>query len=206
MRHDVGGEEGAFARPDEPLEGPALRGGELSGDLHGPIVGALTDIPAVDQPSRSSRTLVGRYTPGTMAKTEERPQVPIRTVDERIEELRKRKTAMLDAQRKEALRKQHERGKLSARERLELLLDPRSFQETDPFAVHPSPRFMTSGWSATGPPGTAWSRVMGRSTGGRCSSHPRTSRCSGARSARCTPRRSARSWTWRCRRAPRSSR
>ncbi|HEX9694029.1 MAG TPA: carboxyl transferase domain-containing protein, partial [Actinomycetota bacterium] len=76
-----------------------------------------------------------------MAKTEERPQVPVRTVDERIVELRKRKGAMLDAHRKEAVRKQHERGKLSARERLELLLDAGSFQETDPFAVHSSHDF-----------------------------------------------------------------
>src|SRR5881296_3056714 len=76
-----------------------------------------------------------------MAKTEERPQVPVRTVEERIEELRKRRAAMLDAHRKEAVRRQHERGKLSARERLELLLDAGSFQETDPFAVHRSHDF-----------------------------------------------------------------
>src|SRR5437867_6059078 len=76
-----------------------------------------------------------------MAKTEERPQVPVRTVEERIEELRKRKAAMLDAHRKEAVRRQHERGKLSARERLELLLDAGSFQETDPFALHRSHDF-----------------------------------------------------------------
>ena len=31
------------AETGEPLEGPALRGGELCGDLHGPIVGAPTD-------------------------------------------------------------------------------------------------------------------------------------------------------------------
>ena len=76
-----------------------------------------------------------------MAKTEERPQVPVRTVEERIEELRKRRAAMLDAHRKEAVRRQHERGKLSARERLELLLDAGSFQETDPFALHRSHDF-----------------------------------------------------------------
>ncbi|MCD6409333.1 MAG: acyl-CoA carboxylase subunit beta [Candidatus Verstraetearchaeota archaeon] len=36
----------------------------------------------------------------------------------------------------QAIEKQHERGKLTARERLELLLDPGSFVEIDEFAVH----------------------------------------------------------------------
>jgi acetyl-CoA carboxylase carboxyltransferase component len=62
--------------------------------------------------------------------------VPARTVEDRIEELRKRKAALLDDHRKDAVRKQHEKGKLTARERLELLLDRGSFVETDPFAVH----------------------------------------------------------------------
>ncbi|MGZ8612839.1 MAG: acyl-CoA carboxylase subunit beta, partial [Actinomycetota bacterium] len=73
-----------------------------------------------------------------MATTEERPprEPPIPTVEERIEQLRKRRTALLDAARKDAVRKQHEKGKLTARERIELLLDRETFQETDPFAVH----------------------------------------------------------------------
>ena len=62
--------------------------------------------------------------------------VPSRTVEDRIEELRKRKAALLDDRRKEAVRRQHEKGKLTARERLELLLDRGSFVETDPLTVH----------------------------------------------------------------------
>jgi len=62
--------------------------------------------------------------------------VPTRTVEDRIEELRKRKAALLDDRRKEAVRRQHEKGKLTARERLELLLDRGSFVETDPLTVH----------------------------------------------------------------------
>jgi hypothetical protein len=46
-----------------------------------------------------------------MAKTEDqKPAVPIRTVEERIDELRRRKIAMDDTSRKEAVRKQHEKG------------------------------------------------------------------------------------------------
>ncbi|HYF11808.1 MAG TPA: acyl-CoA carboxylase subunit beta [Actinomycetota bacterium] len=76
-----------------------------------------------------------------MATTEERPPAPPpgppqRTVEDRIAELRRRKAALLDGARKDAVRKQHEKGKLTARERVDLLLDRGSFQETDPFAIH----------------------------------------------------------------------
>jgi len=64
-----------------------------------------------------------------------------RTVEDRIEELRKRKAALLDDHRKDAVRRQHEKGKLTARERLELLLDRGSFVETDPFAIHRAHEF-----------------------------------------------------------------
>jgi acetyl-CoA carboxylase carboxyltransferase component len=82
---------------------------------------------------------------GPMATTEDRTPQPGRqsivTVEERIEELRKRKAALTDGLRKDALKRQHERGKQTARERVELLLDPASFVETDPFAVHRSHDF-----------------------------------------------------------------
>jgi acetyl-CoA carboxylase carboxyltransferase component len=72
-----------------------------------------------------------------MAKIEEeKPRMPLRTVEDRIEELRKRKIALDDTSRKDAVRKQHEKGKLTARERVDLLVDRDSFSETDPFAVH----------------------------------------------------------------------
>ena len=51
------------------------------------------------------------------------------------------KLAALDAQAElgggeERVAKQHEEGKLTARERIELLLDPSSFVELDKFKVH----------------------------------------------------------------------
>ena len=55
--------------------------------------------------------------------------------------------------RKDAVRKQHEKGKLTARERIELLLDAtRSRKPTR----SPSTARTTSGWIAIGPLGTAW--------------------------------------------------
>jgi acetyl-CoA carboxylase carboxyltransferase component len=100
-----------------------------------------------------------------MATTEERPpsQPPNPTVEQRIEQLRKRKAALFDGSRKEAVRKQHEKGKLTARERVELLLDPGSFQETDPFAVHRTHDF---GMERNRPPGdgviTGYGTIDGR--------------------------------------------
>jgi len=94
-----------------------------------------------------------------MAKTEARTQ----TVEERIEELRKRKAALLDDHRRDAVRKQHEKGKLTARERLELLLDRGSFVETDPLTIHRSHDF---GMDRSRPPGdgvvTGYGTVDGR--------------------------------------------
>jgi acetyl-CoA carboxylase carboxyltransferase component len=59
----------------------------------------------------------------------------MKTTQERIEELRRRR-AQAGAGDPQAAEKQHARGKLTARERVELLLDPGSFVELDAFAVH----------------------------------------------------------------------
>src|SRR5262249_34325122 len=62
-----------------------------------------------------------------------------------------------------AAESQHRRGKLSARERLDLLLDPGSFVETDPLTRH---RVGTYGLDHTRPPTdgvvTGWGTVEGR--------------------------------------------
>ncbi len=102
--------------------------------------------------------------PVTVPEPEETPPtVRPMTVEERIAELRKRKAAMLDEHRKEAVRKQHERGKLSARERVDLLLDKGSFAETDPLAVH---RSHDLGMERNRPPGdgvvTGYGTIDGR--------------------------------------------
>ncbi len=59
--------------------------------------------------------------------------------------------------------KQHERGKLTARERLSLLLDPESFEEFDMFVTHRSTDF---GMEKTKMPGdgvvTGWGTINGR--------------------------------------------
>src|SRR4029450_4596556 len=98
-----------------------------------------------------------------MAKTENLPQPTVRTVEDRIEELRKRRAALLDGARRDAVRKQHEKGKLTARERVELLGDRDSFQATDPF---PAPRSHAFGIERNRPAGdgviTGYGTVDGR--------------------------------------------
>lgn len=53
---------------------------------------------------------------------------------ERLEDLARRRQAAFDAGGEEQVRRQHSRGKLTARERIELLLDPGSFSELDMLA------------------------------------------------------------------------
>ncbi|HMQ32063.1 MAG TPA: acyl-CoA carboxylase subunit beta, partial [Chloroflexaceae bacterium] len=62
------------------------------------------------------------------------------TTAEKIEELRRRREQALTGDQG-AVAKQHERGKLTARERIDLLLDPGSFVELDAFAVHRTAAF-----------------------------------------------------------------
>ncbi len=57
-----------------------------------------------------------------------------KTQKERLEELRQRRLAATAGGGEKAIQKQHEKGKLTARERVEILLDPNSFIEYDQFA------------------------------------------------------------------------
>ena len=58
------------------------------------------------------------------------------TTKEKLEELRRRVDEAEHAGSERAVEKQHARGKLTARERIDLLLDEGSFVETDQLAVH----------------------------------------------------------------------
>jgi propionyl-CoA carboxylase beta chain len=58
------------------------------------------------------------------------------SVEERFDELRRRNALAETAGGEERVRRQHKAGKRTARERLDLLLDPGSFLEIDRFVVH----------------------------------------------------------------------
>jgi acetyl-CoA carboxylase carboxyltransferase component len=88
---------------------------------------------------------------------------PPRAVEERVEELRRRREEASEAGGKDAIERQHARGKLTARERIELLLDPGSFVETDMLARH---RVHAFGMERSRPYGdgvvTGWGTIDGR--------------------------------------------
>src|ERR671915_1078774 len=81
----------------------------------------------------------------------------------RIKDLLARKEEAAVAGGRQAIERQHARGKLTARERLELLLDPGSFVETDMLARH---RVHAFGMEKKRPYGdgvvTGWGTVGGR--------------------------------------------
>ena len=97
--------------------------------------------------------------PGTDSPEPERTP----TVEDRIEVLRKKKKAALTPGGPQAAKKQHDRGKLTARERLDVLMDKGSFVETDPFAIHRAHDF---GMDKKRPPGdgviTGFGTIDGR--------------------------------------------
>src|SRR5947208_3587626 len=83
--------------------------------------------------------------------------------DEGLEELRRRNRDAELGGGEERIRRQHKAGKKTARERLELLLDPASFLELDRFVVHQTHEF---GMAEQGIPGdgvvTGSGRIHGR--------------------------------------------
>jgi propionyl-CoA carboxylase beta chain len=86
------------------------------------------------------------------------------SMDEKLLELKERQRRAEEGGGRERLERQHERGKLSARERLDILLDPGSFVELDRFVEHRSSDF---GLDARRIPGdgvvTGYGRIDGRS-------------------------------------------
>ena len=85
------------------------------------------------------------------------------TMDEKLLELEERRQRAEEGGGRDRLARQHERGKLSARERLDILLDPGSFVELDRFVEHRSTDF---GLDARRIPGdgvvTGYGRIDGR--------------------------------------------
>ena len=90
--------------------------------------------------------------------------VPLRSrIDERIEEVRIRKAEAELGGGEGAISRQKQRGKLTARERLEKLLDPGSFHETDMLARHRSHGFGIEGKRPYGDGVvTGWGMLGGR--------------------------------------------
>ncbi|MDA2978618.1 MAG: acyl-CoA carboxylase subunit beta [Actinomycetota bacterium] len=85
------------------------------------------------------------------------------STEDKIEKLRSLRTESGQADNQRAVERQHDAGKLTARERIDLLVDKGSFQEIDPFVRHKSQGF---GIEERRPLGdavvTGWGTVDGR--------------------------------------------
>lgn len=85
------------------------------------------------------------------------------STEERIEKLRALRAQSLEPDNQRAIDRQHDAGKLTARERIELLVDKGSFEEIDPFVQHHATNF---GIDKKRPLGdavvTGWATVDGR--------------------------------------------
>ncbi|MFB3095353.1 MAG: acyl-CoA carboxylase subunit beta, partial [Candidatus Acidiferrales bacterium] len=68
--------------------------------------------------------------------TPQKPTTENSTTDQRLETLRQRERAAEEGGGAARREKQHKAGKLSARERIELLLDPDTFEELDKLVLH----------------------------------------------------------------------
>ena len=124
------------------------------------------------------------------------------TLEKRIADLEALRETRLEGGGRERVEKQHAAGKLTAHERVELLLDPGSFLELDPFVTHRSRDF---GMDKTLIPGDGV--VCGAGTiGGRpVYVFAQDFTVFGGSLSESTPTRSARSWTSRSRTALPSS-
>jgi acetyl-CoA carboxylase carboxyltransferase component len=99
-------------------------------------------------------------------KGEEAPSTVARTltpIEDRLDQLAKLKEEALHAGSERAIERQHKRGKLTARERIELLLDPGSFVELDMLARHRAVGFgIENNRPLTDGVITGWGMVDGR--------------------------------------------
>ncbi|MCX6021134.1 MAG: methylmalonyl-CoA carboxyltransferase, partial [Chloroflexi bacterium] len=87
------------------------------------------------------------------------------SVHERLEELRKLREQGRQGGGPRRIEAQHARGKLTARERIDLLLDPGTFEELDTFVVHRSIDFGLADQKFLGDAVvTGYGRVNGRLT------------------------------------------
>src|SRR5204862_7008556 len=88
---------------------------------------------------------------------------PVHPIEERLEQLAKLREAALHAGSDAAVERQHQRGKLTARERIDLLLDPDSFVELDMLARHRAHGFgIEANRPLTDGVVTGWGTVDGR--------------------------------------------
>src|SRR5216110_710641 len=85
------------------------------------------------------------------------------TMQEKLEQLRQKRAEAEQGGGAERVQAQHEKGKMTARERLDVLLDPGSFVELDRFVTHRATDFGLAEQKVLGDGVvTSWGRIDGR--------------------------------------------
>src|SRR5829696_3713923 len=101
--------------------------------------GSTSCAPKCGQPDDCTRpTMMRSDAPECPVLAQRRTENRLPSNDERLARLDELRTESLEGGGPDRVAKQHAMGKLTARERLELLLDPGSFVELDRFVVHRS--------------------------------------------------------------------
>lgn len=114
-------------------------------------------------------------------------------VEDKINALRERERDILQMGGEKGIERQHERGKLTARERMDRLFDPETFQEIDMFVSHRSVNF---GLEKVTIPSDGVITGHGMVEGRPVFAFAQDFTARGALSVKCMPKKSAKSWIW----------
>src|SRR5580700_7724408 len=90
----------------------------------------------MSRPPATPASLIFMTTSSAGQAAESEPVPDLHTTAGKLADLERRRNEAVHAGSEQAVAKQHERGKLTARERIDLLLDPGSFTEFDELARH----------------------------------------------------------------------
>jgi propionyl-CoA/long-chain acyl-CoA carboxylase carboxyl transferase subunit len=106
-----------------------------------PTVSEANDSPTVSEANDTPRGVPRETDSGSGPETIRRAEQDVHTTAGKLADLNRRIDEAVHAGSEAAVEKQHARGKKTARERVELLLDPGSFTELDEFARHRATSF-----------------------------------------------------------------
>src|SRR5262249_37017444 len=121
-----------------------------------------TSADALPSPDRG---IDGALVASTTVTAEEVPSAPVpvpASLADKLDDLRQRREAAWHAGSDRAVQRQHDKGKMLARERVEYLLDPDSFHELDLLARHRSAAAGLEEHPYTDGVITGWGTVDGR--------------------------------------------
>ena len=100
-----------------------------------------SDVGAVAPSPATARSCIASCNRATTLNSPPHARQSPRDLHEKLDQLQELRHEAIHAGSEQAVAKQHERGKYTARERIEKLLDPGSFQELDTFVRHRTHEF-----------------------------------------------------------------